>query len=115
MKGKILIIGIVMMGLLPMQGFAAIQFDFMDEPWALREDSREKLIEKLKEIDFDKIEGSLRKAGESLPDEVKNLPGKASDKLAEEGIDAKGIFGGIWEIFSKLGKWMFSALTQLFT
>ena len=105
----------LMATILPLRALGAIQFDFMEKPWALSETSKDQLIEKLKEIDFKKIEGELREAGENLPDEVKNLPSKASDKLAEEGIDVKGIFASIWEIFSKLGKWMFSTLTQLFT
>lgn len=112
MKVKILVVLISLM--LPLQGLAAIQFDFMSEPWGLSDTSKEQLIEKLKEIDFKKIEGELREAGESLPDDVKNLPERAGSKLAEEGIDAGGIFSEIWNTFSSLGKWMLNFFLNLF-
>lgn len=108
------IVAIILALAMPTISFAAIQFDFMEEPWALSKHAREQLINKLKEVDFKKIEDSLREAGASLPDEVKELPGKAIDKFEEEGIDVEGTASGIWDTFSSLGNWMFGAVVSVF-
>ena len=90
----------------PLSAFAAIQFDFMDSPAALSDEQRERLIQKLKEFDIEGLKGDLEEASQHLPENVRDLPSQATEKLEEQGIDATGIFSSIWGVFSNLGSWM---------
>ncbi|MEZ4157007.1 MAG: hypothetical protein R3B52_03550 [Candidatus Paceibacterota bacterium] len=92
--------------LVPNVSLAAIQFDFMSDPAALSDAAREIFVDKVKEIDLDKVKEDIREYSDEVPDSVKDsikdIPSEANEALEESGIEAKSIFGKLFEIFSNL-------------
>lgn len=89
---------------------AAIKFDFMDEPWALNEAQKQRVLDEIEKVDLNEIKSGAEKIKDQLPDGVI----EGGEKLLEEsGIDAGGVFFTIFNVFKEIALWFLGLFSKI--